>query len=229
MILPLTSTTSQESMSDGEFWITTFIIAGLVMLPFIIRKKIKENRGKRKEKKARALALAELEEKRQKYISMTSIIHSRYGLGISDKTISVSEYEIQNEVKVFAKEKKLMVSGIPYDFSKIVSANFTDEATQRRGDARFDTEGTSKAASFGVGSFAGKGGMGVGSSSAKVTSHGRIRYDEDIISHNYTVWINIKDVLHPLIEVPVGDNQRIAMEIVSVVNAIAADNVTSLN
>ena len=74
------------------------------------------------------------------------------------------------------------------------------------------------------GLIAGGAGAIIGGSTAdkNTTSISVIEQENDVTWHDYTVWITVKDLAKPMIQIRIGKNATLMNEIVALVNAIIA-------
>lgn len=180
-----------------------------------IRKKTEERNQQRLEQEA-------AQRKKFEYdLALARVLEEH---GVPDKTIVLAENDINSEIRIYSEKHAMALLGRMYDLSMFISANCTDNPSSRRGDATMVTSGDSRTGSIGAASTGNGGFMGSSLSRSKIEMQSKIKYESDQVQHDYTVWINVKDLINPLIEIHVGEDQRKAMEIVSIINSIATNN-----
>ena len=208
-------------------------IAVFMAVIIIIAKEL--NKQKEDEEKAR-LELeekrkAELEERRKAYESKLAALNSE--IGRADKTIIFGEYDLDNEIRVYSGRNSITIFGKSYDFKAILSCTSTDDYSVKRGKAKIDTSGDTSTDTIGAvgravvgGLIAGEAGAIIGGATAgsSTSMTGTIKYGDDRILHNYTVWVTVRDIATPTIEIHTGADARLTNEVVALMNVIIEGN-----
>lgn len=221
---------------DQDTAIMVFVlgfVAVIMIMIIIIAKEL--NKQKEDEEKAR-LELeekrkAELEERRKAYESKLAALNSE--IGRADKTIIFGEYDLDNEIRVYSGRNSITIFGKSYDFKAILSCTSTDDYSVKRGKAKIDTSGDTSTDTIGAvgravvgGLIAGEAGAIIGGATAgsSTSMTGTIKYGDDRILHNYTVWVTVRDIATPTIEIHTGADARLTNEVVALMNVIIAGN-----
>lgn len=208
-------------------------IAVFMAVIIIIAKEL--NKQKEDEEKAR-LELeekrkTELEERRMAYESKLAALNSV--IGRADKTIIFGEYDLDSEIRVYSGRNSITIFGKSYDFKAILSCTSTDDYSVKRGKAKIDTSGDTSSDTLGAvgravvgGLVAGEAGAIIGGATAgsSTSMTGTIKYGDDKILHNYTVWVTVRDIATPTIEIHTGADSRLTNEVVSLMNVIIEAN-----
>ena len=149
--------------------------------------------------------------------------------GIPDKTIILGEYDLTKEIRVYSDKRIVSVLGKDYDFSSILECHLTDNARVEKGETTITSTGTQTTDGGNMferavvgGILAGGVGAAIGGATAKrgTESTSIVRQNSDITHHDYTVWITVKDIANPLIQIHLGTDGSKANEIVSLMNVI---------
>lgn len=148
---------------------------------------------------------------------------SKYGN--PDKTIIFKELDIKEEIIAFGDTGYVWILGTPYLMKDILDCKLSDSQRIIRGSAIHDTKSNNrnmaKRAIVG-GMIAGGAGAIIGGATSKnqtVTNYG-----EDKIYHNYTVIINVNNLSNPILEIPLGDDDKKTNEIMGFFNVIINRN-----
>lgn len=202
---------------------TTYIIGYMVMLWDAARAKREREKiaAKKKLEEKRRL---ELEEKEHKYNIAKNELFARNGEPC--KTIVISEsrfdlFNINNELIVFDKAKKLWLCGHEVSIDDINSFAIDDESVVLKGQIKAVT-------STNTGSLAGRsiagaliggeaGAIIVGSTAKKETI---FEQENDKVIHDYALVVNLRDLNNPMLLIKIGANKNKAMEINALMQAI---------
>ena len=201
-----------------------FILAALCAM-FIIERSVYSwdtAMAKREQKKAAAKKeleekrRLELEEKEHKYNIAKNELFARNGEPC--KTIVISEsrfdlFNINNELIVFDKAKKLWLCGHEVSIDDINSFVIDDESTIQKGQITAVT-------STDTGSMAGRSIAGAIIGGATAKKQTVLKQENDKIIHDYALVVNIRDINNPMLLIKIGRNKNKAMEINALMQVI---------
>lgn len=187
---------------------------------------------RRKIKAAEYYARVEEERKRKidEYNAISEPLITQYGT--PDRVLAWGEYDINEEVRVYIDQKKLILLGKVYSFSDIITFSIEDKSKVKKGETTISTtssETTSNGSMLGRAAVGGllAGGVGavIGGATAKKNTETTniVNTRPDRIIHDYYVNINTKDILNPLIIIHVGSESKTTNEIVALLNAVVAN------
>lgn len=212
--------------------VTTIGVIAVVIIIFVVNSLRQEEREREKRRQEwQAKMKAEKEERVKAYESGLAALRSEFG--DADKTIALAEHDLDSEIRVYSERKSITIFGKTYDFKAILSCTSTDDYSVRRGKAKIDTSGDTSTDALGAagravvgGLIAGEAGAIIGGSTAgsSTSMTGTIKYGDDKILHNYTVWVTVRDIATPTIEIHTGADARLTNEVVSLMNVIIAGN-----
>ena len=222
------------SCSSGSIAISTIvlvIIIGSTIGAFAQEKKRKEEKQAKRERWRQKLA----EEEATKELKTTQYEEAKAAIlgemGEPDKTIFIEELDINKEIRAYSESRKVVILGKEYGFDSILDCQCSDDSHVVKGQTTITSKGTSAADNGSMigravvgGLVAGSAGAIIGGSTAKknTSSTSVVNHGKDITKHNYTVWISVKDIANPLIQIPIGGDEVKANEIVSLMSAIIA-------
>lgn len=202
---------------------TMYIIGHTVMLWDAARAKREREKiaAKKKLEEKRRL---ELEEKEHKYNIAKNELFARNGEPC--KTIVISEsrfdlFNINNELIVFDKAKKLWLCGHEISIDDINSFAIDDESVIQKGQVTAVTStDTSSLASRSIAGalIGGEAGAIIGGATAKKQTV--LKQENDKIIHDYALVVNIRDINNPMLLIKIGRNKNKAMEINALMQVI---------
>ena len=202
---------------------TMYIIGHTVMLWDAARAKREREKiaAKKKLEEKRRL---ELEEKEHKYNIAKNELFARNGEPC--KTIVISEsrfdlFNINNELIVFDKAKKLWLCGHEISIDDINSFAIDDESVIQKGQVTAVTStDTSSLASRSIAGalIGGEAGAIIGGATAKKQTV--LKQENDKIIHDYALVVNICDINNPMLLIRIGRNKNKAMEINALMQVI---------
>lgn len=202
---------------------TIYIIGHTVMLWDAARAKREREKiaAKKKLEEKRRL---ELEEKEHKYNIAKNELFARNGEPC--KTIVISEsrfdlFNINNELIVFDKAKKLWLCGHEISIDDINSFAIDDESVIQKGQVTAVTStDTSSLASRSIAGalIGGEAGAIIGGATAKKQTV--LKQENDKIIHDYALVVNICDINNPMLLIKIGRNKNKAMEINALMQVI---------
>ena len=211
-----------------------FLIGSVIVMTVQAAQKKKEKEERRaiwKQKVAEENAKKEREKELQKEIYEKDVAALINEMGEPEKTIVFAENDLKQEIRASSKTKQVYILGKLYDFDSIISCNSTDAYRVVKGKATISSSGTTKTDNGNMlgravvgGMLAGEAGAIIGGSTAdrKTTSTSVIEHEDDVIRHDYTVWIAIKDIANPMIQIHIGKNASLMNEVIALMNAIVA-------
>lgn len=222
----------QDQNTAIMVFVLGFVAVTMIMI-IILAKEL--NKQKEDEEKVRLdleeKRKAELEDRRKAYESKLAALNSE--IGRADKTIIFGEYDLDNEIRVYSGRNSITIFGKSYDFKAILSCTSTDDYSVKRGKAKIDTSGDTSTDTLGAvgravvgGLVAGEAGAIIGGATAgsSASMTGTIKYGDDKILHNYTVWVTVRDIATPTIEIHTGADSRLTNEVISLMNVIIEAN-----
>lgn len=202
---------------------TTYIIGYIVMLWDAARAKREREKiaAKKKLEEKRRL---ELEEKEHKYNIAKNELFARNGEPC--KTIVISEsrfdlFNINNELIVFDKAKKLWLCGHEVSIDDINSFAIDDESVVLKGQIKAVTStntGSLAGRSIAGALIGGEAGAIIGGSTAKKETI--FEQENDKVIHDYALVVNLRDLNNPMLLIKIGANKNKAMEINALMQAI---------
>lgn len=225
---------SCENSGDNAvlLMVTTFGIIAVVIIIFVVESVRKEEQEKaRRRQEWRDKIKAEKEARIKAYESGLAALRSEFG--DADKTIALAEHDLDSEIRVYSGRNSITIFGKSYDFKAILSCTSTDDYSVKRGKAKIDTSGDTSTDTLGAvgravvgGLVAGEAGAIIGGATAgsSTSMTGTIKYGDDKILHNYTVWVTVRDIATPTIEIHTGADARLTNEIVALMNVIIEGN-----
>ena len=220
-------------MYEGSLFIMgVFGILGIVGGIFLIvsNKEVKRER-ERKRQEWRAKMEADKEARINAYESGLAAIRSEFGE--ADKTIAIAEYDLDREIRVYSGRNAVTLLGKTYDFKAILSCSCTDDYEISRGNAAIKADGhttTDTGSLIGRsvvgGLIGGEAGALIGGVTASTSTSmtGTIKYGDDRLRHDYTVWVTVRDIALPIIEIHTGADARLTNEVVALFNVIIEGN-----
>ena len=204
---------------------TIYIIGHIVMSWDAVRAKREREKiaAKKKWKEKRRL---ELEEKEHKYNIAKNELFARNGEPC--KTIVISEsrfdlFNINNELIVFDKAKKLWLCGHEVSIDDINSFAIDDESVVLKGQIKAVTStntGSLAGRSIAGALIGGEAGAIIGGSTAKKETI--FEQENDKVIHDYALFVNLCDLNNPMLLIKIGANKNKAMEINALMQAIMA-------
>lgn len=166
----------------------------------------------------------ELEEKENKYNIAKNELFARNGEPC--KTILISESSIElfnmnNELIVFDKARKLWLCGHEISIDDINSFVIDDESTIQKGQITAVTStdtGSMAGRSIAGALLGGEAGAIIGGATAKKQTI--LKQENDKIIHYYALVVNIRDINNPMLLIKIGRNKNKAMEINALMQVI---------
>ena len=141
--------------------------------------------------------------------------------GNPDKTIVVSELDLNSEIHVYENSKTVFILGKEYTFKDIMSCTFSDNPRIVKGKVTAITKsknGNVIGRSIVGDVVAGPAGAIIGGTTAK--KHTEYIQEDDKTIHDYTVIININSISDPIIRIHTGQDGKLTNEIVGLMNVI---------
>lgn len=209
------------------------ICVGIVMMIWVIVDTANKDKAIKLRRKAEAEAEAArlLEERRKAYETEETAVRAE--LGDPDKVISWGKYDRACEVRAYAKAATLVLAGRRCAFGDILGCSLTDNASVRRGKMTINLDGDTDTDTLGVigraavgGVIGGVGGALVGglTASSSSTTTGEATFGDDTTIHDLTVWVKVRDLSSPVVELRVGGDTAAAQQIVALVELITERN-----
>ena len=166
----------------------------------------------------------ELEEKEHKYNIAKNELFARNGEPC--KTIVISEssfdrFNIDNELIVFDKSRKLWLCGHEVSIDDINSFAIDDESVVLKGQIKAVTStntGSLAGRSIAGALISGEAGAIIGGSTAKKETI--FEQENDKVIHDYALVVNLRDLNNPMLLIKIGANKNKAMEINALMQVI---------
>lgn len=166
----------------------------------------------------------ELEEKENKYNIAKNELFARNGEPC--KTILISEssldrFNIDNELIVFDKSRKLWLCGHEVSIDDINSFAIDDESVVLKGQIKAVTStntGSLAGRSIAGALISGEAGAIIGGSTAKKETI--FEQENDKVIHDYALVVNLRDLNNPMLLIKIGANKNKAMEINALMQVI---------
>lgn len=215
---------SNNSLGSIIILICTLLIIGHIVMSWdalMAKRAAEKAEAKRKWQEIKKLELAK---KENKYKVVKDDLLKRNGEPC--KTILISEshfdqFNINNELIVFDKTRKLWLCGHEVSIDDINSFTIDDESVIMKGQIKAIT-------STDTGSMAGRsiagaiigGGAGaiIGGSTAKKETI--FQQENDKVIHDYALVVNIRDLTTPMLLIKIGRDKNKAMEINALMQAV---------
>lgn len=219
----------------GEGFIVVMGVGAIGVMIVSIFVIIGQNEDKREKEKRRQEWRAKMEAEREARINAydSGLTALRSEFGEADKTIAIAEYDLDREIRVYSGRNAVTILGKTYDFKAILSCSCTDDYAVSRGDAAIKADGHSATDTGNLigrsvvgGLIGGEAGALIGGATASTSTSmtGTIKYGDDRLKHNYTVWVTVRDIALPIIEIHTGADARLTNEVVALLNVIIEGN-----
>lgn len=202
---------------------TMYIIGHIVMLwDAAMAKREREKTAAKKELEEKRRL--ELEEKENNYNIAKNELFGRNGEPC--KTILISEssidlFNMNNELIVFDKARKLWLCGHEISIDDINSFVIDDESVIQKGQITAVTStntGSLAGRSIAGALLGGEAGAIIGGATAKKETV--FKQENDEIIHDYALVVNIRDINNPMLLIKIGRNKNKAMEINALMQVI---------
>lgn len=141
--------------------------------------------------------------------------------GAPDKTIVIREHDINSEIHVYERSKRIFIEGRMYYFRDIISCTLIDNPQVIKGKVTSTTKsknGSVIGRSIVGDLVAGPAGAIIGGTTAKKQTE--YFQENDKIIHSYTAIINVNSISKPIIRLHTGEDDVLANEIVGLMNVI---------
>lgn len=202
---------------------TLFIIGRIVFLwdAAMAKRNLEKAAAKKKWQEKQRL---ELIEKENKYNAIKNDLITKNGEPC--KTILISEsrfdqFNINNELIVFDKARKLWLCGNEVSIDDINSFTIDDESVVMKGQIKAITStdtGNMAGRSIAGAIIGGGAGAIIGGSTAKKETI--FKQENDKVIHDYALVVNIRDLNNPMLLIKIGRDKNKAMEINSLMQAV---------
>ena len=126
---------------------------------------------------------------------------------------------------IFNDNQVVIINDKPYKYGDVLSFNIEDTPITKKGESVATTKSNtgSMVGRAIVGDLvAGPAGMVLGGATGKKTTI--IKQGDDIIQHDYTVYITTRDLSSPLEKIHTGNNSLMTNKIISALNIITEIN-----
>ena len=218
---------------------TGLIISGIMVLILSVTllMALDNNRNKKEmEREAVEAARREIEQYNREanalkaaYLEKEDALKARYGT--PDKVITLEQYDIDKEIRVYNEVKKVVIYALEFSYCDILECNISDDSRVKKGETTIVSSGNVKTDSSSMvgralvgGLVGGVAGSVIGGVTAKqnTTTTSVVSHGDDVLYHDYTVWISVRNIATPSIRINVGANQALANEIYSLMTTIIA-------
>ena len=204
--------------------ICTIYIVGHIVMSWDAARAKREREKIAAKKKLEEKRRLELEEKEHKYNIAKNELFARNGEPC--KTIVISEsrfdiFNINNELIVFDKAKKLWLCGHEVSIDDINSFAIDDESVVLKGQIKAVTStntGSLAGRSIAGALIGGEAGAIIGGSTAKKETI--FEQENDKVIHDYALVVNLRDLNNPMLLIKIGANKNKVMEINALMQAI---------
>ena len=166
----------------------------------------------------------ELEERKRKYNCTKNEMIARNGKPCKRIIFCESDddpFNIDNELIVFDKTKRMWLCGTEISINDINSFTIEDETVIQKGQITAVTStdtGSMMDRSFVGALLGGEAGAIIGGATAKKETV--FRQEDDKITHNYALVVNIRDINNPMLLIKIGQDKDKAMEINALMQVI---------
>ena len=204
--------------------ICTFFIIGRIVLLWdaaMAKRNLEKVVAKKKWQEKRRLELIERE---NKYNTIKNDLITKNGEPCKIILISESRFDqfnINNELIVFDKVRKLWLCGYEVSIDDINSFTIDDESVVMKGQIKAisstDT-GSMAGRSIACAIIGGGAGAIIGGSTAKKETI--FKQENDKVIHDYAIVVNISDLNNPMLLIKIGRDKNKAMEINALMQAV---------
>jgi hypothetical protein len=178
-----------------------------------------EEKRKEKQEQARLKRYERLKAQTEEYETLKQQFLTTNGT--PDKTIVIDELDLNSEIHVYESSKRVFILGKEYAFKDVMSCTFSDNPRVIKGKITAVTK-SNNGSVIGraiVGDVvAGPAGAIIGGTTAKKNTEYIQGNDKTI--HDYTVIININNIVEPIIRIHTGEDGKLTNEIVGLMNVI---------
>lgn len=207
----------------GWILVVFFILGGIVLAWAGQEDKKNQKKMKQTNEKVVIKRKAENEVKTTIYNDSRNKLISKYGE--PDKTIILDEINLQKEIIVFGKSKRIWLQGKDLLMSDILSCTFTDNQRTIKGGASHETKtSTGNMAKRAIIGGVLTGGVGAVVGGATARKETIVKQENDKVIHDYTVIININSLSDPIVRITLGSNGTKVNEIMGLMNVIISRN-----
>lgn len=211
----------------GAIWAIAFLTISIIIDSPVVKiaSKLKEAQRIEEEKRANM----ELRTMQDRFENQTKLLIDKYG-AISKKIELTNHdnntggsYDMNNFIFIFEGAKRIYLVGHDLSFSDILGCSYFDDQKIIKGKITYktktDTKNMAKRAVVG-GALLGGSGVILGGATSQKTSVGI--QEDDQITHNYTITVNVNDIINPIIRIPTGQHGALTNEIVALLNVVIA-------
>lgn len=203
-----------------------FIILAVSLIHFYIKtNKAYEEEKKQKRQERTERFRREAKEQELAKESVRRELAERFGECSREIEFPSRLAPIYNTIRIFEGSKTIMIQDKPYKFSDILEHQLRDDSHTVTSGGHYteksNTLGTVGRAVVG-GVVAGGVGAVIGGMTGK--KKGTVEPSVSKTVHNYTLYIHVKDFKNPIIAFKLGENHKLAEEIMGVLDIISADN-----
>lgn len=134
-------------------------------------------------------------------------------------------YHIDQQIIVYGNANHIIIEGKDYAFDQIIGCRLIDNQTVKKGEitAVTSTNNGDMLKRAVVGDIVGgRAGAVIGGATAKKET--TFTQQDDTIVHSYTVIINIRDLVKPVVTINLGQKEITAHEIEGLINAVISMN-----
>lgn len=207
----------------GHFWgepvlalCVIYIIVRLILLRHAVRQRRQAELAAAVQRRQEKMRLEHLE-RENKYKAAKQELTTRNGE--PGKTIFIQdnyadEFDMDNELIVYDKTRRLWLCGHEIAIADINSFMIDDESTVLKGQVRAVTVTDSDSVfgrSIAGALIGGNAGAIIGGTTARKQTF--FRQENDRVIHDYTLVVNVRDLQNPMLQVRIGNDKQKAMEI----------------
>ena len=194
------------------FFVILFIIAIISGLDADAKKKAKEEQRRLEREEKLKIQTEEYNALKQQFLVTN---------GTPDKSLVISNLDINSEIHVYESSKKVFIMGKEYSFKDIISCTFSDNPRIVKGKITAVTKsknGNVIGRAIVGDVVAGPAGAIIGGTTAKKNTE--YIQEDDKTFHDYTVIINVNSIAEPIIRIHTKEDGKLTNEIVGLMNVI---------
>lgn len=211
---------SFDDNGDLSAWVWVVIVVVILFIVISVIMSINED-SKKKERAEQARLRREERVKAQ--TEEYNVLKQQFveTNGTPDKSLIISNLDINSEIHVYEKTKKVFIMGKEYSFRDIISCTFSDNPRIVKGKVTAITKsknGNVIGRSIVGDVIAGPAGAIIGGTTAK--KHTEYIQEDDKTVHDYTVIINMNSISEPIIRIHTGQDGKLTNEIVGLMKVI---------
>ena len=191
------------------------VVIGIYFISTDDKRKKEIEEKKRKLEEQKELLEKQKLDKIDKYNQEKEALVAKYGN--PDKCISIEEYDLNKEIVVFGKVKRVFLLGEDLSFCSILGCTFSDNPQVKKGEVKYSSATKTNNANM-------IGRAVVGGTTAAKDTVTVVTHANDTVIHDYTVVINVNSFSNPVVRIPLGKDGAKVNEIVGLMNVVINAN-----